>query len=188
MKFYTLGHPIELIKTKYSNGFFDNLPVIGTPLGGVMKISPVMMHEAWAKSDELILTKNLDDAKLLRLFKVSTSSAPIDMDLIQAGYASGYPLNDYIIYEIEIDDKMVESLVFSKVREASLDTLKIILDPDFYKKFTGKKPDFSILPDFDVSLVKKEQLSPNLLQCHYINWGDGSELTVPQKDSGCTIS
>lgn len=188
MKFYTLGHPIELIKTKYSNGFFDNLPVISTPLGGAMKITAGMMHEAWAKSDELILTKSLDDAKLMRLMRVSTSSAPIDMDLIQGAYAIGYPLHDYIIYEIEIDDEMVKSLDFSKVREASFDNLKKMLDPDFYKKFEKDKYDLSILPDFDFSLVKKEQLSPKLLKCHYISWADGSELTVPQKDSGCTIS
>lgn len=188
MKFYCIGHPIELVKTKYSDSFFDNMHLIGTPIGSVVKITPTIMHKAYAASNELTLCKTIDDAKLLRLARISTGSAEVGADLLIGAIAAGFPLHDYVLYEIEIDDKVSEALVFSKVNEVSLDALEKILAPEFHAQFAKDKADMSILPAIDFCQVEKVKVSPKLLKCHYISWAEGTEVSVPQQDSGCTIS
>lgn len=188
MKFYCIGNPIDIVKTKHSASFWDNMHVIGTPIGGVIKITPAIMHNAFNASQELTLCKNLADAKLLRLARIKTRSADVDESLLVGAIAAGFPLQDYVIYEVEIDDKVSQTLAFSKVNEASIEVLKKILAPEFHVQFATHKYNSSILPAADFCQVAKEIVSPKLVNCHYISWAEGTEVSVNDQGYGCTIS
>ena len=104
MKYYCIGNGIGLVKLQYSTNFLANLPVVGTPIYGKLPVTPAKMLEAFECSEELTFFKSLDDANQFRHSKITLGNTNVTPEFRKGAIAQGYPLCDYAIYEVEIDE------------------------------------------------------------------------------------
>jgi len=198
MKYYCIGSPVELVKTSFSPRFWENWPVIGSPIGSPVKVTPTMMRSAFHASQDLTLCKTLDEAKRLRLIRIENSSAKIKTDdesiNDESVSSSGYPRNDYVIYEVDVEDKLANTLQFTKVKDLDVSDdklLRTLSATDFHhtlkKKIevyqTSKDTDIddeTYSPLFEVELcqVPKSDVSPTLARCFYIDWAEGTAVSI----------
>lgn len=163
MKYFCLGNPIFLLKMHYSNNFFENLPVLGTPFLGKLPVTQERMKQAFEASTNLVLCKNLLDANTLRHTLINK--------IVGAG---GYPLSDYPIFEIEVDD--TTSLNFINLANASdIQRLGILLSVPLHLQATFLVKDNSDLPDIEICPILKSEINPVLTKPHYLSLTDGTE-------------
>src|SRR5688572_4176749 len=102
MKYYCIGNKIRLARTLYSHNIFENLSLIDTPRALCkLPVTQDAMRAAFENTKELILCKNLEDAKKLRLANttIGNTSTP---EAFKSAIAFGYPLDDHAIYEVEV--------------------------------------------------------------------------------------
>lgn len=148
MKYFCIADAIPALKTSYSDNFFQNLPIIGTPIFGWLPIGKKEMESAFANSTTLILCKTFEDAALLREIKLKTYEF--------------YMQKEYAIYEIESDAE----LTFSMLNEAAESDLKIVVSDELYTDARFKENGRDKIPPIQICLTTKEQLKPTLLKCH----------------------
>lgn len=160
MKYYCIANPIHLIKTAPSENFFDNLPVLGTPIFGKLPVTETKMRDAFEQSEELILCSTLDDAMRLRQIKIDKKT---NMKADCFNKTANCPLTDYAIYEVEIDDKV--QVKFNDLIDAPKQQLAQLVSYDLYfKAIYGDRLD---LPCIEICYDKKSVFNPQLLKCHY---------------------
>lgn len=172
MKFYCLGNPIALIKLAYSTNFLANLPVIGVPILGKLPMTEAKMLSAYEESKTLTLCKTLEDANALRHAKIEIGNTNVTPELYRGGIAQGYPLHDFAIYEIEIDDGL--EINFRKLLETTDDGLeKMVKSHLQFMSIVAK--DRSGIPDIEICTANKSDINPKLIACHYLSLADGHE-------------
>lgn len=172
MKYYCTGKPIPLVKLGYSSNLFANLPLIGTPVFGKLSITENKMRAAFEQSHDLIMCKSLEDAKALRNSKIIIGNTNVEPAFIKGAIATGYPLHDFAIYEVEVDDN--HKLDFSKLTEVTDDQLKNLVSQDVYFRATLYK-DRSGIPDIEICSSRQSDINPKLIACHYYSLVNGQE-------------
>lgn len=192
MKYYCIGKPIPLVKLAYSTNFFDNLPVIGTPLFGNLKITQAKMRAAFYNSDTLILCKTLDDAKMLRSVNIiegnpnprefffRTRFVRHGSQVESTPVARKGPVADFAIYEIEASDE----INFFNLRRTSIEELKELVSEAFYSQVLVDDESRNKLPDIEVCSMKRSVLNTTLLECHYFSLTDDTDLL---EQSSCNL-
>lgn len=184
MKLYCLGNPIKLVKLTYSTHFFDNLPVTGTPIFGKLPVTQDKARAAFTASETLFLCKSLEDAKALRKAKIIVGNTNVTPQLFQGAIASGYPLSDYAIYEIEIRDELATETHFIRLLEATSDQLTTLVNSDLLHKAQYQNSREGI-PDISVYSVTKAAINPELVRCHYFSLADEHDELASK--SNCLI-
>lgn len=161
MKYYCLANPIQLIKTMPSDNLLENLPIIGTPTFGRLPVTDARMQEAFVQSESLILCNTLDDALRLRQIKIDkkTNMKPDFFNKI-----ANCPLTDYAIYEIEIDSGV--KIEFKNLSDAPKTLLAQLVSYDLYFKAIYANDRLN-LPAIETCCYPKDELNPQLLNCHY---------------------
>jgi hypothetical protein len=140
------------------------------------------MRSAFEQSEELILCKSMDDAKMLRYAKIN-SHTNITPDFVKGAIAEGYPLADYAIYEIEVDDNLHANLRFIKLADAPLEQLKNLVSQQLM--YDVYLDDRTKVPNIEVCHSTRASLHPTLLACHYFSLVDGTEELEQQNT--CTL-
>lgn len=172
MKFYCLGKPIALIKLTYSTNFLANLPVIGVPILGKLPMTEAKMLSAFDKSKKITLCRTLEDANALRHAKIEIGNTNVTPELFRGAIAQGYPLHDYVIYEVEVDD--IHEVNFRKLVDATDKELeKMVTRHLHFQSLVAK--DRSGIPDIEICTANKSDLNPKLIACHYLSLVDGHE-------------
>lgn len=181
MKYYCLGNRrISLIKlgTCSSNSFWD----YAIPIYGKLPVTQLKMRNAFDQSEELILCKNIEDAKMLRYAKIEAHTN-ITPEFVRGAIAKGYPLGDYAIYEIEVDDNLNANLPFIKLADAPLEQLRNLVSQQLmYDVYLGNR---TKVPNIEVYHSTRASLNPTLLACHYFSLVDGAEELDQQNT--CTL-
>ena len=163
MKYYCLGNAIPIIKLSYSGNFIDDYT---TPVFGKLPVTQEKMQHAFDQSTTLILCKTLEAANALRQTKIVPAYTNMTSDFIKHAVAEGYPLNDYAIYEIEVDDAI--KIDFNPLRDTDVTQLEQFTSFDLYFKVKNLN-DRSELPDIAISAKTKSDINPTLINCHYLS-------------------
>ena len=182
MRLFCLGNPMGLIKLTYSPRFLENLPYIGTPILGKLPISRITMHDAYEESAHLTLCRTLEEANELRHAKIMIGNTNITPEFYRGAIAKGYPLADYAIYEIEVDD--ATELPFILLRDAPWDALERLISQPLYSHIRWTH-DRAILPAIAIYETPKAALTHRLIQSHYLSLIDGPD--GPDRESPCTV-
>lgn len=183
MKYYCVGRAIALVKLQHSANFFENLPVIGTPIYGRMPVTQAKIQDAFENSEELVFCKSLEDANKLRHSKITVGNTNVTPEFFKGAIAQGSPLSDYAIYEVEVDENIEGN--FTKLNEQSIEQLEALVSNDLCY-IANYKDDRSQIPSIEIFSAKKSELNVRLLSCHYLSIVDGTEEAIEQ--SSCTIS
>lgn len=183
MKYYCIGSGIGLVKLQHSTNFFDNLPLTGTPMFGKLPVTQAKMHEAFERSEEFVFCKSLEDANKLRHSKITVGNTNVTPEFFKGAIAQGYPLGDYAIYEVEVDENIEGN--FTNLNEKTVEQLEKLVSFNLYFKVQCLQ-DRSDIPSIEVFSANKSELNIRLLSCHYLSLVDGNEEVTEQ--SGCTIS
>jgi hypothetical protein len=77
------------------------------------------MLAAFENSNTITLCRTLDDANALRHAKIKIGNTNVTPELFRGAIADGYPLHDYVIYEVEVDD--IHEVNFRKLIDATDD-------------------------------------------------------------------
>lgn len=170
MKYYCIGNSIAIVKTTYSDKLFDNLPITGTLMFGKLPVTQTKMETTFNDTNELVICKTLDDAMKIRTAKIEPLN--IKADYIQGAIAEGYPLVDYAIYEIDVDDNI--TIDFTDLKTMKDDQIRKIVNSNLHFMAVHEK-DYSNLPEVAVCLVNKNMLNPTLLSSHYFSPIDNQE-------------
>ena len=168
--YYCLGNPINCITPSSSHGFFNAPTLKG--------ISPAKMEQAFEESKTLILCHNLEDAKALRAVNIVVNTKQITTAFYHKNLAEGYPLWDYVIYEIVVKNV---TPVFHELRTATKDALEYLVNRDIYLNSFFNN-DRSSLPDIEICPINTKHLIIELVCCYYgslMNEQKISPLTNP---------
>jgi hypothetical protein len=165
MKYYCIGNAVQRIALAFSPRLFDSSSKVN------FEKLPLTKKEAltaFNESEELILFKTLEDAKIMRLANIKSA---IDRGTI----LENNPPIDYPIYFLEIDDNInINFTHLSKISEEQ--RIKILS----FELYSIAKYNKSRLPDIEVSIVTKSSCNPQLIASHYYSLQDDhDELAEP---------
>ena len=163
MKYFCLGNGIALYKSTYSNNFFDNLPIVGTPIFSKFPITQEKMRNAFECSEKLVLCKSLEDANMLRYAKLVMGSIIIPgFENIMFKKGTPGPIRDFAIYEVEINDGAEV-----KFHQVDIDHVSdLVTDEEVFSKHSLRF-DTSALTNVEICPIRQPDLKPKLLACHY---------------------
>lgn len=174
MKYYCIGNKIKLANTSYSHSIFENLSFTDAPALCKIPVTQEAMQAAFKETKELILCKNLEDAKKLRLANTTIGNASTP-EALKTAIAFGYPLDDHAIYEIDVTIDIDK--YFFNLKTASNSELRDLIAADMYF-YTRVMNDRSKIPDIAVYVTKKARLNPQLIACHYFSLENGQEEII----------
>ena len=164
MKCYCLGVAIKLINKSPSGRFFNGSGAVDMPrVGKKIPVSEASVQDAFLMSEDLVLCKTFDAAMALRQNKIECSPGALGL------------LDDYAIYEIEIDAEI--DLTFDRLLDAPIDQLEHLVSSNLYHT-AAIFNDRSKILDIEICLVKKKAIQPKLVACHFLSPYQQEELVI----------
>ena len=181
--FYCIANPVGLVKLTYTPGVIGALDNLRHPIFSKLKVTGDKLQTAFDGSEQLILCKSLNDAKALRMAKIVIgNTAP---EFVKGAIAQGYPLADHGIYEVDVEQDIGEKFV--KLKHKNNHELQGLVSENLYFTAAYIENGREQLPDIEVYVANKSDLTFDLVASHYFSLENGRD-EINNPDQGCSIS
>ncbi len=183
--YYCIANPVPLVKLTYSPGIIGAFDNLRQPIFSKLNVTTLKLQQAFDQSEKLIFCKRLDEAKALRRARIVLSPANVSLDFIKGAIAQGYPLADYGIYEVEVEEDIEAN--FGKLNQKDDSELEGLVPSTLRFTATYAENGRSELPDIEVCVAKKSDLTCNLRASHYFSL-ETDEDEINTTSQFCTIA